>query len=186
MVQQLTGDYPAAAASHQHALELLRDLGEPLGQAEALNRLGELSLRTSAACQARDQHIRALAIARDLGASPEQARALEGLGNSHLQDGNPGQAAEYLRQALAIYQRIGAPATQRVQETLHRDRAAIHHPRSPASCPQQRKPSTAHTRPTPGHAIGKACSSRDTPQPGVGQNSLPRRNRLPEQGELAR
>jgi tetratricopeptide (TPR) repeat protein len=122
MVQQLTGDYPAAAASHQHALELLRDLGDPLGQAEALNHLAELSLRTSAAGPARDQHIRALAIARDLGASPEEARALEGLGNSHLHDGNPGQAAEYLRQALAIYQRIGAPATQRVQETLQRHR----------------------------------------------------------------
>ena len=27
MVQQLTGDYPAAAASHQQALELFRDLG---------------------------------------------------------------------------------------------------------------------------------------------------------------
>ena len=122
MVQQLTGDYPAAAASHQQALELLRELGKPTGQAEALNRLGELSLRTSATGQARDQHIRALAIALDLGASPEEARALEGIGNSHLHDGHPGQAAEYLRQALAIYQRIGAPATQRVQETLHRHR----------------------------------------------------------------
>ena len=89
MVQQLTGDYPAAAASHQHASELCRELGEPLGQAEALNRLGELSLGTSATGQARDRHIRALAIARDLGASPEEARALEGLGNSHLHDGNP-------------------------------------------------------------------------------------------------
>jgi tetratricopeptide (TPR) repeat protein len=120
--QQLTGDYLAAAASHQQALELCRELGEPLGQAEALNRLGELSLRTSAAAQARDQHTRALAIARDLGASPEEARALEGIGNSHLRDGNPGQAAGHLRQALAIYQRIGAPATQRVQETLRRHR----------------------------------------------------------------
>ena len=41
-MQQLTGDYPAAAASHQQALELFRDLGERLGQAEALNSLGEL------------------------------------------------------------------------------------------------------------------------------------------------
>jgi tetratricopeptide (TPR) repeat protein/transcriptional regulator with XRE-family HTH domain len=149
MVQQLTGDYPAAAASHQHALELLRELGEPLGQAEALNRLGELSLRTSAAGQARNQHIRALAIARDLGAAPEEARALEGLGNSHLHDGNPGQAAEYLRQALAIYQRIGAPATQRVQETLHRHRLPSATPDPPASGSQQPRPPTAHTRPSP-------------------------------------
>jgi tetratricopeptide (TPR) repeat protein/transcriptional regulator with XRE-family HTH domain len=142
MVQQLTGDYPAAAASHQHALELCRDLGDPLGQAEALNRLGELSLRTSATGQARDQHIRALVIARSLGASPEQARALEGIGNSQLQDGNPGQAAEYLRQALAIYQRIGAPATQRVQETLHRHRLP-----STTPDPQPAAPSSENHRP---------------------------------------
>ena len=106
-------------------------------------------LRTSAAGQARDQHIRALAIARDLGASPEQARALEGIGNSHLHDGNPGQAAEYLWQALAIYQRIGAPAAQRVQETLQRHRLPSATPDPAASGSQQRRPSTAHTRPSP-------------------------------------
>ena len=33
LVQQLTGDYPAAAASYQQALALGRDLGDPLGQA---------------------------------------------------------------------------------------------------------------------------------------------------------
>jgi tetratricopeptide (TPR) repeat protein len=117
-VQQETGDYPAAAASHQQALALFGDLGNLLGQAEALNRLGELSLRTSATGQARDQHTRALAIARDISAAPEEARALEGIGNSHLRDGNPGQAAAHLQQALTIYQRIGAPGAQRVQETL--------------------------------------------------------------------
>jgi len=119
-VQQETGDYPAAAASHQQALALFRDLGSRLGQAEALNRLGELSLRTSATAQARDQHTQARAIARDIGAAPEEARALEGIGTSHLHDGNLGRAAEYLRQALAIYQRIGAPAAQRVQQTLQK------------------------------------------------------------------
>jgi hypothetical protein len=47
--QGLTGDY-LAATSHQEALDLFRDLG----QAEALNRLGELSTRTSITSQARD------------------------------------------------------------------------------------------------------------------------------------
>ena len=117
-MQQETGDYPAAAASHQQALALFGDLGNLLGQAEALNRLGELSLRTSATAQARDQHSRALAIARDISAAPEEARALEGIGNSHLQEGNPSQAVAPLRQALTIYQRIGAPGAERVQETL--------------------------------------------------------------------
>ena len=90
--------------------------------AEALNRLGELSLRTSAARQARDQHHQALAIAQDLGVPYEEARALEGLGNSYIHDGNPRQAAAHLRQAFAIYQRIGAPAAQRIQATLQRHR----------------------------------------------------------------
>ena len=51
LVQQETGDYPAAAASHQQALALFEDLGNLLGQAEALNRLGELSLRMAATGQ---------------------------------------------------------------------------------------------------------------------------------------
>jgi len=119
MVQQLSGDYTAAAASHQRALELFRDLGDRVGQAETLNRLGALSLRMTATGQARERYTRALAIARDLGVLPEKARALEGMGNSHLQDGNPGLAAEYLRQALEIYQRIGhVRAAGRVQQTL--------------------------------------------------------------------
>jgi tetratricopeptide (TPR) repeat protein len=99
-VQQETGDYPAAAASHQQALTLCRDLGNLHGQAEALNRLGELATRTLALDQARNSHAEALAIARTIGAVPEEARALEGIGHSHLQEGNLGQAAAHLQQAL--------------------------------------------------------------------------------------
>jgi tetratricopeptide (TPR) repeat protein len=114
------GDYPAAAASHHQALARFREVGHLLGQAEALNRLGELSLRTSATAQAREQHTRALAIAQDISAAPEEARALEGIGHSHRQEGNPSQAAAPLRRALTIYLRIGAPGARRVQETLRR------------------------------------------------------------------
>src|SRR5262245_7525452 len=117
-IQQLTGDY-AAAASHQQALAIFRDLGSRLDQAETFNYLGELSSRTSATGQSREHHSRALEIARDISAPLEEARALEGIGHGHLHDGNPKEAVARLRQALAIYQRIGAPAAQRVQETLH-------------------------------------------------------------------
>ena len=81
-----------------------------LGQAYALNDLGELATRTAATQQARDHHGQALAIARDTGIPFEEARALEGIGHSYLHDGNPSQAAPPLRQALAIYQRTDAPA----------------------------------------------------------------------------
>ena len=148
-MQQETGDYPAAAASHQQALALFRDLGNRLGQAEALNRLGELSTRTSATSQARERHTQALAIARDISAPPEEARALEGLGQAHLQDGNPGQAAAHLQQALAIYQRIGAPAARRVQETLQNHESDVHRPRAPASGTPNSKGHQPHTPATP-------------------------------------
>ena len=47
VVNQETGDYPAAA-SQQQALALFGDLGRRLSHADALNRLGGLSSRTSA------------------------------------------------------------------------------------------------------------------------------------------
>jgi tetratricopeptide (TPR) repeat protein len=142
VVQQLTGDYPAAAASHQQALALFGDLGNRLGQAEALNNLGELSSRTSATGQAREHHNGALEIARDISAPLEEARALEGTGRTHLQDGNPGQAAAYLRSALTIYQHIGAPAARRVPGNPPPARAHSHSRRIPASSSQQSKHST--------------------------------------------
>jgi tetratricopeptide (TPR) repeat protein/transcriptional regulator with XRE-family HTH domain len=123
LVQQLTGDHLAAAANHQQALQLSRDLGQRLEQAEELNSLGELSSRSANSQQARDHHRQALAISREIGAPLEQARALEGIGRSHLQDGHVREGTAHLKQALVIYQRISAPATQRVQETLHQQRA---------------------------------------------------------------
>jgi hypothetical protein len=130
-------DYLAAAASHHGALQLFRGLGNLLGQAEALNRLGELATRTSATGPAGTCHTQALAIARDLGAAPEEARRLEGIGHSYLRVGNPAQAAAPLRDALAIYQRIGSPAAQRVEEAL----------RQHGLCPASAHPAPTGQRP---------------------------------------
>jgi hypothetical protein len=44
LFQQLTGDNPAAAASHHQALQLYRDVGSWHGQAETLNNLGRALL----------------------------------------------------------------------------------------------------------------------------------------------
>ena len=117
LVQQLTGDFPAAAASAAEAIELFRDLGSRHDLAMALNSLGELSLRTSAVQEARSHHSQALAIARELGAPLEEARAREGIGRSLLQQ-ERAEAAAHLRDALEIYQKIGAPGARRVQGTL--------------------------------------------------------------------
>lgn len=115
----MTGDYQATA-SHQQALKLFHNLGQPLCQAEAQNNLGELATWSTDTRHARHRHAQALAIARDLGVPLEEACVLEGIGNSYRQDGNPSEAAAYLQQALVIYQRIGSPYARRVQEALHR------------------------------------------------------------------
>src|SRR5215472_3778420 len=86
--QRLTGDH-LAAASYQEALDLFRDLG----QAEVLNRLGELSTRTSVTSQARDlpAHRRPRRPARP-GKSRTAQTAFHhprGPGQSALQQGPP-------------------------------------------------------------------------------------------------
>jgi len=148
LVQQLTGDYPPAAASHQRALAIYREFGRRLGQAEALNRLGELSSRTSATGRAREYHAQALAIARDLSAPLEEAHALEGLGQTHLQDGNP-QPSRHAPAARTH----DLPAHRRPRRTAGpgnppEPQADI--PRAPACRAQQRMPSAAYARRTPG------------------------------------
>jgi tetratricopeptide (TPR) repeat protein len=132
-VQQETGDHAAAAASRQLALALFGDLGNLLGEAEALNRLGELATRTADTPQARKYHTQALAIARDLSAAPEEARAIEGLGQSHLRDGDLGQAGVHLQQALTIYLRIGVPAARRVQLAMQNHKLTANPPAAPTS-----------------------------------------------------
>ncbi len=117
MVHQETGEYSAAAACLEEALELHRDLGSRHGEIVALNDLGELATRTSAPEKASEIHREALAKAIELGAPAEEARALAGLGRSQLA-GDSAEAARNLREALAIYQRIGAPEARLVQDTL--------------------------------------------------------------------
>jgi tetratricopeptide (TPR) repeat protein len=116
-VHQETGEYPAAAACLEEALELHRDLGSRHGEIMVLNDLGELAARTSAPEKASEIHREALAKAIELGAPAEEARALAGLGRSQLA-GDSAEAARHLREALAIYQRIGAPQARLVQGTL--------------------------------------------------------------------
>lgn len=90
-----------------------REVGDRVGQAKALNNLGELLTHSAAS-----GHAQALTIARQVGSPLEEARALEGIGRWQLRSANPGEGATHLRQALALYQRIGSPDRQRVQDAL--------------------------------------------------------------------
>ena len=62
-MQDLTGDYLAAAANLQQALRLSRALGDRLGEANALSRLGSVQRLTGdilAATASLDQALRAV------------------------------------------------------------------------------------------------------------------------------
>ena len=86
-MRRLTGDYPAAAQALEQALGIYRDLGDRLGQANALNYLGAVRRMTGdypAAAQALEQ---ALGIYRDLGDRLGQANALLDLGDRAAADG---------------------------------------------------------------------------------------------------
>ena len=67
MAQELTGDYPAAAASLARALQLSRDLGDRQIQAWALTQLGVVQRQTGDYPAAAASLTRALQLSRDLG-----------------------------------------------------------------------------------------------------------------------
>ena len=79
IVQQATGDYPAATASQDQALKLYRDLHNRPGEANALNDLGTVQQATENAA-ATASHARALKLHGDLGNPLGQAYALNYLG----------------------------------------------------------------------------------------------------------
>ena len=78
MVQQLTGDYPAASATLAQARDLFCEIGDRQGQAQALLQLGVVQQLT------RDQHaaaslMQALQLFHDLGDRRGEAEAASNL-----------------------------------------------------------------------------------------------------------
>ena len=107
VVQWLTGDYPAAAASLTQALQLSRDLGDRRGQACALNQLGVVQWRTADYPAAAASLTRALQLFRDLGDGRGQAWALHDLGVVQRRTGDCPAAAASLTRALELFRDLG-------------------------------------------------------------------------------
>ena len=107
ILQRVTGDYPAAAASHQQALELYRGLGDRLGQASALDQLGRVQRETGEYPAAAASHQQALALYRDLGHQAGQALAITNLGNVQARTGDYPAAAASHQQALDMFRDLG-------------------------------------------------------------------------------
>ena len=101
------GPWAEAITRHTAAVAAARQLGDRLGQANALNDLGPVRWLTDdypAAVQVLEQ---ALALYRDLGDRAGQANALSNLGPVRLLTGDHRGAARDLEQALGIYRDLG-------------------------------------------------------------------------------
>ena len=101
------GPWADAVTRHTAAIQAARDLGDRLGQATALNGLGEVRLLTGDYAAAVRSLEQALGIYRDLGDRLGQANALSGLGDVRRMTGDYPAAARSLEQALGIYRALG-------------------------------------------------------------------------------
>jgi tetratricopeptide (TPR) repeat protein len=107
IVQELTGDYPAAAASLTQALQLSRDLDDRRGQAWALHQLGVVQWLTGDYPAAAASLTRALQLFGDLGDRRGQSWALNDLGVVQERTGDYPAAAASLTRALQLSRDLG-------------------------------------------------------------------------------
>jgi tetratricopeptide (TPR) repeat protein len=103
VLQQMTGDYKAAATHLARALALYRELGDRAGQAGALTELRPLHTLTGDYPAAEASQQQALALADEFGDRLGQAHALHNLGRVQRLTGDYPSAAASLRQALALF-----------------------------------------------------------------------------------
>ena len=107
IVQELTGDYAAAAASLTRAQQLSSDLGDRRGQAWALHQLGVVQWLTGDYPAAAASLTRAQQVFRDLGDRRGQAWALKQLGVVQERTGDYPAAAASLTRALQLFRDLG-------------------------------------------------------------------------------
>ena len=101
------GPWAEAIARHTAAIQAARHLGDRLGQAAALNDLGDIRRQKGDYPVAAEVLEQALGIYRDIGDRQGQANALNDLGAVRGLTGDYPVAAEVLEQALGIYRDIG-------------------------------------------------------------------------------
>ena len=104
---RLLSRYQDAVAHHTQALTIYRDIGNQLGEAIALNNLGDCDRVLGRYQDAVAHHTQALTIYRHIGNQHGEARALNNLGDCDQRRGDTTAALSKWRQAEAIYVAIG-------------------------------------------------------------------------------
>ena len=101
------GPWADAVTRHTSAVQAARQLGDRLGQANALYEVGAVRQMTGDASAAAQDLEQALDIYRDLGDRLGQANALAALGTVRWLTADFRAAAQVLEQALGIYDELG-------------------------------------------------------------------------------
>ena len=104
---RLLSRYQDAVAHHTQALTIYRDIGNQLGEAIALNNLGDCDRVLGRYQDAVAHHTQALTIYRDIGNQLGEAIALNNLGDCDRVLGRYQDAVAHHTQALTIYRHIG-------------------------------------------------------------------------------
>ncbi|WP_345021304.1 tetratricopeptide repeat protein, partial [Actinomadura keratinilytica] len=103
----LDGKYEQAAGLYTTMHTTTSTAGDRLGQANALECLGDIARLRGEYGEAAEYHQRALRLYESTGNRHGQAHALQGLGHVAWFQGEYGEAAEYHRQALRLYESTG-------------------------------------------------------------------------------
>ena len=104
---QFLGQYREALDFHQQQLEIAREIGDRLGQANSLGNLGNAYQSLGQYREALDFHQQQLEIAREIGDRRGQANSLGNLGNAYQSLGQYREALDFHQQQLEIAREIG-------------------------------------------------------------------------------
>ncbi|MCQ2395265.1 MAG: tetratricopeptide repeat protein, partial [Kiritimatiellae bacterium] len=107
MVYKEEGNKESALLNFNEALVISKEIGARLGEANALQGLGDVQMRRNAYDEAEQAYADALKIYKDVGDRLGEANACLGLGNLCEAKGDRSAALESFQKALQIGEEIG-------------------------------------------------------------------------------
>jgi tetratricopeptide (TPR) repeat protein len=116
----MLGEYRAAVACCRQALDLYREVANPLGEAHAWDHLGFAWQQLGDGASAMACYRRALGLLREVKDWPEQAAVLTRLGATYWTAGNLKMARAAWRQALTILDELHDVSADDVRSRLDR------------------------------------------------------------------
>jgi Tfp pilus assembly protein PilF len=122
-VHHRKGDFDQALHVLTQAQAGFIDMGDPDGQADTLNSLGDLALDHPPAGDPHALFTQGHTLARSIGIALHEAHALAGLGRCAHRAHDLAAATTAYSQALTIYRRLGSPEATTVTRYL----ADLHH-----------------------------------------------------------